>query len=125
MISACRECLHKYRALLHLFARAIAAGIGMILLLHFFAPEVEHPRILNTIGLVLDIIGVTWVAYDLFPFNGTREYLDDARSGIETPEYTNFKRSHAALGLTLIVVGFLFQILAYWVADILTVAGAS
>jgi hypothetical protein len=125
MITACRECLFKYKALFRLMAKAIVAGILAILLLHFFVPEAEHPKMLSTIGLLLDIFGVTWIAYDLFPFAGEREYLDDKRSGIETPEYTDFKRSHAAIGLSAIVIGFLFQILAYWISDILDIVGVT
>lgn len=125
MIITCRTWMLKHKALLQLMCRALAAGVFIILLMHFFVREAEQPKILNTIGLMLDIVGVTWIAYDLFPFNGIREYIEDERSGIETPEYTDFKRSHAALGITLVVVGFLFQILAYWIGDILEIAGAS
>ncbi len=124
MISACRECLFRYQALFRLMTRAVTAGIVAILFLHYFVPEAEHPKTLSTIGLLLDIFGVTWIAYDLFPFAGEREYLDDKRSGIETPEYTDFKRSHAAIGLAAIVIGFLFQILSYWIGDILQIVGA-
>ena len=122
MIRTIRACQFKYQALFGLIKRAIIAGLCAIIFLHFFAPAAEHPKILNTIGLMLDIIGVTWIAYDLFPFDGKREFTENEVSGIETPAYTEFKRIHAAQGLTLIVIGFLFQIIAYWISDILEIA---
>lgn len=125
MIGACKECLSTHKALVRLFLKAIAAGVAAILFLHFVLPDAEHPRILSTIGLMLDIFGVTWVAYDLFPFKGKREFTEDEISGIETPEYTDFKRSHAAIGLAAIVIGFLFQILSYWIGDILVLFGGT
>ena len=124
MIRACKQCIYQHQALCRLFMKALAAGIAMILFLHFVLPHAEHPKILSTIGLLLDIFGVTWIAYDLFPFQGNREFTEDEVSGIETPEYTNFKRSHAAVGLTAIVIGFLFQIISYWIADITALFGA-
>ncbi len=123
MIRVCRDCLSLHRNLVRLFVKAIAAGVAAILFLHFVMPHAEHPKILSTIGLLLDIFGVTWVAYDLFPFKGLREFTEDEVSGIETPEYTAFKRSHAAIGLAAIVFGFLFQILSYWISDISQMLG--
>lgn len=114
------KALMKYKDLGKLAAQSIMAGIAMILLLHYGLPMAEHPRILNTVGLLLDIIGVTWIAYDIFPFGGIEEYgADDmARSGIETPEYKAFKRTHVTIGLHIVVIGFFFQILAYWVEEL-------
>jgi hypothetical protein len=110
----------QHKALWMLALESVAAGIAAILFLHYVLPSAEHPRILNTIGLLLDIVGVTYIAYDIFPFAGTEEYgeNDAAKSGIETPEYKAFKRSHVSFGLRIVVIGFFFQILAYWVEDL-------
>lgn len=106
-----------YRALFMLALESIVAGAALIIFLHYAIPFTEHPRILNTVGLLMDIVGVTWVAYDIFPFAGVEEYgeEDAVRSGIETPEYKSFKRKHVSHGLRIVVIGFFFQILAYWV----------
>jgi len=113
-------CLKQHKALRLLAAESIAAGAVAILFLHYAMPFAEHPRILNTFGLLLDIVGVTYIAYDIFPFAGKEEFGEDdaAKSGIETPEYKEFKRAHVSHGLRLVVVGFYFQILAYWVEEL-------
>lgn len=110
-------CLTQHKALFKLAAESVLAGVLLILFLHYALPSAEHPRILNTLGLLLDIVGVTWIAYDIFPFVGPEEYgaEDAARSGIETPEYKAFKRAHVSIGLRIVVIGFFLQILAYWV----------
>jgi hypothetical protein len=110
----------QHKALCMLAVESVAAGIVAILFLHYAMPFAEHPRILNTLGLLLDIVGVTYIAYDIFPFAGVEEYgADDiARSGIETPEYKAFKRAHVSFGLRVVVIGFFLQILAYWVEDV-------
>jgi len=112
--------LKRYNHLIALAAKSIGAGVVGILVLHYLMPFAEHPRILNTIGLMLDIVGVTWIAYDIFPFTGIEEYGEEhaAKSGIETPEYKAFKRSHVSAGLQIVVIGFFFQILAYWVENL-------
>lgn len=99
---------------------SIAAGAVIISFLHYALPFAEHPRIINTFGLLMDIVGVTYIAYDIFPFDGIEEYgeEDAARSGIETPEYKAFKRFHTSTGLRIVVIGFFFQILAYWVEEL-------
>lgn len=109
-----------YKPLMLLAIQSVLAGLCGIAFLHYVMPFAEHPRILNTIGLLLDIIGVTYVAYDIFPFTGIEEYGEDdaAKSGIETPEYKTFKRHHASHGLRIVVIGFFFQILAYWVEEL-------
>ena len=111
---------HGYGPLLRLSLESIIGGVIIILFLHYFMPYAEHPRILNTVGLFMDMIGVTYVAYDIFPFAGVEEYdeNDAKRSGIETPEYKTFKRGHTSKGLRVVVIGFFFQILSYWVEDI-------
>lgn len=113
---------HKtpYAPLIKLAAESILAGVAAILILHYLMPFAEHPRILNTIGLAMDIVGVTYIAYDIFPFAGLEEYGEDTqhKSGIETPEYKAFKRAHVSLGLRIVVIGFFFQILAYWVEEL-------
>ncbi|MES2984366.1 MAG: hypothetical protein V4735_04165 [Pseudomonadota bacterium] len=112
--------LKQHKALWMLGIESIAAGAVAILFLHYCIPFAEHPRMLNTFGLLLDIVGVTYIAYDIFPFKGVEEYgADDiARSGIETPEYKAFKRAHVSFGLRIVVIGFFFQILAYWVEEL-------
>ena len=112
--------IQRNKALWLLALESIAAGIVAILFLHYVMPFAEHPRILNTIGLLLDIVGVTYIAYDIFPFAGVEEYgeNDIARSGIETPEYKAFKRAHVSFGLRVVVIGFFLQILAYWVDEL-------
>lgn len=112
--------IKRYKLLFMLAFTSLVSGFFIILFLHYAIPAAEHPRILNTIGLLLDIIGVTYIAYDIFPFDGKEEYgeEDAAKSGIETPEYKAFKRMHTSCGLRVIVVGFFFQILAYWVEDL-------
>lgn len=114
------ECIKRHKALWMLAIESIAAGIAAILFLHYCLPFAEHPRMLNTLGLLLDIVGVTYIAYDIFPFTGAQEYgADDvARSGIETPEYKAFKRAHVSFGLRIVVIGFFLQILAYWVEEL-------
>ena len=109
-----------YNPLLKLAAESLAAGVAIIVFLHYGLPFAEHPRLLNTIGLMMDIVGVTWIAYDIFPFAGVEEYGEEhaAKSGIETPEYKAFKRAHVSLGLRIVVIGFFFQILAYWVEEL-------
>jgi hypothetical protein len=116
MIAACKQ----YKSLWMLAAESIAAGAVAILFLHYVLPFAEHPRILNTVGLLLDIVGVTYIAYDIFPFMGKEEFgeEDAAKSGIETPEYKEFKRAHVGFGLRIVVIGFYFQILAYWVEEL-------
>lgn len=116
MIAHCK----RHKALWMLAAESLAAGLAAILFLHYALPFAEHPRILNTLGLLLDIVGVTYIAYDIFPFDGKEEYGEDdvQKSGIETPEYKAFKRSHVSLGLRIVVIGFFFQILAYWVEEL-------
>ena len=116
MMAWCRT----YKALWMLAAESIFAGALAIIFLHYVMPFAEHPKILNTFGLMLDIVGVTYIAYDIFPFSGVEEYgaEDSARSGIETPEYKEFKRSHVSAGLRIVVIGFFFQILAYWVEEL-------
>lgn len=113
-------CMQRHKALYLLALESIAAGIAAILFLHYAMPFAEHPRILNTVGLLLDIVGVTYIAYDIFPFTGKEEYgeEDAAKSGIETPEYKDFKRKHVSFGLRIVVIGFFFQILAYWVDEL-------
>jgi hypothetical protein len=112
--------LSEYKQLFRLAAQSVLSGLGIILFLHYAMPFAEHPRILNTMGLMLDIIGVTWIAYDIFPFHGQEEYGEEhaGRAGIETPEYKKFKRYHVAIGLHMVVIGFFFQILAYWVEEL-------
>lgn len=112
--------LARYRDLAKMALQSILTGAALVLFLHYFLPFAEHPRILNTIGLMMDIVGVTWIAYDIFPFNGVEEYgaEDTARSGIETPEYKEFKRRHVSMGLHIVVIGFFLQILAYWVEEL-------
>ncbi len=112
----------KYRDLIKLAVQSVTAGLCMILVLHYIFPFAEHPRALMTMGLLIDIVGITWVAYDIFPFSGIEEYgaEDVQRSGIETPEYKAFKRSHVNTGLHIVVIGFFFQILSYWVEEIKT-----
>lgn len=109
--------LQKYNGLVRLALQSVSAGVAMILFLHYFMPYAEQQRFLNTVGLLMDIVGVTWIAYDIFPFTGIEEYGSDdaARSGIETPEYKQFKRAHVSTGLHIVVIGFFFQILSYWV----------
>lgn len=116
MITFCRQ----YKALLMLAVESVAAGFAIIMFLHYVMPFAEHPRILNTFGLAMDIVGVTWIAYDIFPFAGAEEYGEDTqhKSGIETPEYKDFKRSHVSFGLRIVVIGFFLQILAYWVEEL-------
>lgn len=116
MMSWCKT----YKALWVLAAESIFAGALAIMFLHYVMPFAEHPKILNTFGLMLDIVGVTYIAYDIFPFSGAEEYGEDAlhKSGIETPEYKAFKRSHVSMGLRIVVIGFFFQILAYWVEEL-------
>lgn len=115
----CKTWLGQHKALCMLALESLIAGIAAILFLHYLLPFTEHPRILNTLGLLLDIVGVTYIAYDIFPFAGPEEYgVDDVkRRGIETPEYKAFKRAHVSFGLRIVVIGFFFQILAYWVED--------
>lgn len=110
----------QYRDLYKMAVQSVLSGVVIILFLHYFMPSAEHPRILNTVGLFLDIVGVTWVAYDIFPFAGIEEYGEDAlhKSGIETPEYKEFKRRHVSFGLHMVVVGFFFQILSYWTLEL-------
>ena len=110
----------RYRHLYMIALKSAVMGGALILFLHYAMPFAEHPRILSTVGLLLDAIGVTWVAYDVFPFEGAEEYGEEHihRSGIETPEYKEFKREHVAKGLSLLVIGFFFQILAYWVEEL-------
>lgn len=110
----------RYKALLMLALESIAAGAVMIIFLHYALPFAEHPRIMNTFGLLMDIVGVTYIAYDIFPFDGVEEYGEDTlyKSGIETPEYKAFKRRHTSIGLRIVVIGFYFQILAYWVEEL-------
>jgi len=112
--------LHPYRPLFMLAFTSLTSGFFIILFLHYAIPFAEHPRILNTIGLFLDMVGVTYVAYDMFPFNGVEEYGEDTqhKSGIETPEYKSFKRMHTSIGLRMVVIGFFFQMLAYWVEEL-------
>lgn len=111
--------IRQHKALWMLGFESVAAGIIAILFLHYCLPFAEHPRILNTLGLLMDIVGVTYIAYDIFPFEGAEEYgSEDARSGIETPEYKAFKRAHVSFGLRIVVIGFFFQILAYWVEEL-------
>ena len=107
----------QYRSLFRLALESVIAGMALVMFLHYFMPFAEHPRILNTVGLLMDIIGVTWIAYDIFPYSGIEEYGEDTqhKSGIETPEYKKFKREHVSHGLRIVVIGFFFQILAYWV----------
>ncbi len=109
--------MRQYKPLIMLAVESLVAGAVIITLLHYAMPFAEHPRILNTVGLLMDIVGVTWIAYDIFPFAGVEEYGEDTqhKSGIETPEYKNFKRKHVTIGLRIVVIGFFFQILAYWV----------
>lgn len=112
--------LRAYAPLFMLAIESIVAGSLIIIFLHYAMPAAEHPRILNTIGLFLDIVGVTYVAYDAFPFNGKEEYgeEDEQLTGLETPEYKLFKRHHTSTGLRMVVIGFFFQILAYWVEEL-------
>lgn len=112
--------LQTYKVLTRLALESMLAGLAIIAFLHYIMPLAEHPRILNTVGLLLDIVGVTWIAYDIFPFHGVEEYGEDTqnKSGIETPEYKDFKRRHVAIGLRIVVIGFFFQILAYWVENL-------
>lgn len=114
------ECIKRHNALFKLGIESIIAGFAAILFLHYCLPFAEHPRILNTLGLLMDIVGVTYVAYDIFPFAGAEEYgaEDVARAGIETPEYKEFKRAHVSFGLRIVVIGFFLQILAYWVDEL-------
>ncbi len=114
------ETLGRYSNLIRLAVQSVAAGLACVLVLHYFFPFAEHPRILSTLGLLLDIVGVTWIAYDIFPFAGLEEYGEDAlhKSGIETPEYKAFKRDHVLIGLHILVIGFFFQILSYWVENL-------
>ncbi len=114
------EHVKGHKALWILAFESIVAGVLAILFLHYVMPFAEHPRILNTLGLLMDIVGVTYIAYDIFPFRGAEEYgeTEGAKTGIETPEYKAFKRRHVSFGLRLVVVGFFFQILAYWVEEL-------
>lgn len=114
------ECIKRHKELCKLAAESVLAGLVAILFLHYLMPFAEHPRILNTIGLLMDIVGVTYIAYDIFPFKGVEEYGEDHghKSGIETPEYKAFKRAHVSFGLRVVVIGFFLQILAYWVDEL-------
>jgi hypothetical protein len=112
--------LKQHKALVMLAVESVIAGMITIMILHYCFPFAEHPRALNTLGLMMDIVGVTYIAYDIFPFSGQEEYGEDTqhKSGIETPEYKEFKRRHVSLGLRIVVIGFFFQILAYWVEEL-------
>ena len=114
------QIITRYKALIMLAVETFIAGAALIIFLHYVMPFAEHPRILNTIGLLMDMVGVTFVAYDAFPFIGVEEYGEDTqhKSGIETPEYKAFKRFHTSIGLRIVVVGFYFQILSYWVEEL-------
>lgn len=114
------EHLKQHKDILRLAIESLVIGTLSILFLHYVMPFAEHPRMLNTIGLLMDIVGVTYIAYDIFPFPGRQEYGAEhaALHGQETPEYKQFKRAHVSFGLRVVVIGFFLQILAYWVDEL-------
>lgn len=102
------------------FIAGVGAALAFLILLAVImtTPMFYHQKIANSIGLLLDIFGVTYVAYDIFPFTGVREITRQDMVDEETPEYMTFKNHHVITGLIAISTGFFCQGFANWAIEI-------
>jgi hypothetical protein len=84
---------------------------------------VYSSKIINSLGLVFDIMGAWFVAYEIVRQYNGKKYRDDVtideldKPVRETPQYQQWefrKYKWMKYGLIFLTLGFIFQIAATW-----------
>lgn len=79
-------------------------------------------KIIGSIGLVFDIVGAIFVAYEVVnvyrgsitgTINGTWNGLGEPTT--EYKEFESKKHKHMKIGLAFLIIGFILQIIALWI----------
>lgn len=99
---------------MYIIVKGFLVSISFVLLTYYFVADVNYNKVLNSLGLCLDIFGVVYVVYELFPFVGQKNDIYLRGGARDTNEYTTFKEKHLKRGLTLIIAGFFCQLLSNW-----------
>lgn len=81
----------------------------------------SNPKVVNTLGLICDIIGASFVASEVISqfkgkqFNPTPTVIDESPPPEKTEQFKEWeikKYSHMKKGLLFLILGFYLQILA-------------
>jgi hypothetical protein len=67
---------------------------------------------ITMLGLILDILGALYIAYEIFPFKGKKQVSPYGAAPRDTAEWEQHKKKHLKRGFILIIGGFLLQLIA-------------